>query len=398
MSRSRHAFTLVEMLVVISIIAVLAALLLPAVNSARETARRVQCQSNMRQLVFATQNFESNKEYLPASRSFPTVVPPNKYPTMDRPASFNMYVDTNPNHTMTWVYHLLPQLEQQPLRDKIDQEYWDNSSYGGNNETNGIFTGGHPHLYNNPLLMATLQVVRCPSDEADTTDQQISCQISYAANGGLPDNLQVVQSATHAPYGFDWPQNGALDNRLKGDHPDTLPIEKLLKVYYTTLGDLTNGDGQSNTILYAENSDLEDWNYAPTEFHACIVWDDLYDPSSPPRQFLNKNPLDATGFAIEKPAQLLPLFSTGLPAVIPYSRPYSGHPNGFVLAFADGRTAFVNEGMDYTVYMRLMTSNGKKYLPAGQKPTQSGTPPPMMTNQQKYILGIQSNPIPTDSF
>ena len=61
MSRRNRAFTIVEMLVVISIIAVLASLLLPAVQAARETARRLQCSSNMRQLANATHQFETNR-------------------------------------------------------------------------------------------------------------------------------------------------------------------------------------------------------------------------------------------------------------------------------------------------------------------------------------------------
>jgi prepilin-type N-terminal cleavage/methylation domain-containing protein len=68
--RRQRAFTIVEMLVVISIIAVLAALLLPAVQAAREAARRMQCANNLRNLATATQQFESAKNYLPASRTF----------------------------------------------------------------------------------------------------------------------------------------------------------------------------------------------------------------------------------------------------------------------------------------------------------------------------------------
>src|SRR4051812_2567352 len=65
-----RAFTLVEMLVVISIIAVLAALLLPAVNMAREAGRRASCSNNMRNLAIAAQGFDSAKGYYPPSRTY----------------------------------------------------------------------------------------------------------------------------------------------------------------------------------------------------------------------------------------------------------------------------------------------------------------------------------------
>src|SRR5256714_14590783 len=64
-SRSKHGFTLVELLVVIAIIGILVALLLPAIQAAREAARRSQCVNKMKQLGLAVLNYESARKVLP---------------------------------------------------------------------------------------------------------------------------------------------------------------------------------------------------------------------------------------------------------------------------------------------------------------------------------------------
>ena len=67
--RSHSAFTLVELLVVIAIIGILVALLLPAIQAAREAARRSQCLNNLKQMALACANFESSMRYLAAGRT-----------------------------------------------------------------------------------------------------------------------------------------------------------------------------------------------------------------------------------------------------------------------------------------------------------------------------------------
>jgi prepilin-type N-terminal cleavage/methylation domain-containing protein len=108
--RRSYGFTLVELLVVIAIIGVLVALLLPAVQAAREAARRSQCQNNMRQLALAAHNYESNYQCLP-----PGVV-------------VNLAVTSTGNNG-AWGVHgrILPFLEQNNLYDKVDlSTAWDN--------------------------------------------------------------------------------------------------------------------------------------------------------------------------------------------------------------------------------------------------------------------------------
>ena len=105
MARNRGAFTLVELLVVIAIIAILVSLLIPAVNAAREAARRMQCVNNMRQLSLGVINYESAKTHFP--------------PSYTRPGRSALEFDTN--HSL--ITFILPFIEQQPLADQISFAY-----------------------------------------------------------------------------------------------------------------------------------------------------------------------------------------------------------------------------------------------------------------------------------
>jgi prepilin-type N-terminal cleavage/methylation domain-containing protein len=103
----RHGFTLVELLVVIAIIGVLVALLLPAVQAAREAARRMQCSNNLKQIGLALQNYHDVFNSLPYGARARYVNSSNKNPA-------------NQNWGPSWYVGILPFSEQKPLSDLIE--------------------------------------------------------------------------------------------------------------------------------------------------------------------------------------------------------------------------------------------------------------------------------------
>ena len=130
-----RGFTLVELLVVIAIIGVLIALLLPAIQAAREAARRTQCSNNIRQFALAAIEFESAKKH------FPTGV------TND----LNVAGGTAfPDDRLCWFHYILPFLEQQTLASGVLQH---------------VKTAANGSALNYlPGLKAVLPGAMCPSD------------------------------------------------------------------------------------------------------------------------------------------------------------------------------------------------------------------------------------------
>src|SRR5262249_31422805 len=102
-----RAFTLVELLVVIAIIGILVALLLPAVQAAREAARRNGCLSNIRQLAIGLQNYHSDHNQFPNGARIPVPTLPKSDPA-------------NAGYMLSWHAWILPYIEEQALYDMIN--------------------------------------------------------------------------------------------------------------------------------------------------------------------------------------------------------------------------------------------------------------------------------------
>ncbi|MEQ8850066.1 DUF1559 domain-containing protein [Botrimarina sp.] len=99
-TRRAAAFTLVELLVVIAIIGILVALLLPAVQAAREAARRTECKSRLRQQALALQTFHDTNGHFPPGR-----------------AGSPRYPEGNEQHAVSWAFFMLPFVEEQAIYD-----------------------------------------------------------------------------------------------------------------------------------------------------------------------------------------------------------------------------------------------------------------------------------------
>jgi len=113
--RPQRGFTLIELLVVIAIIAILIALMLPAVQQAREAARRTQCKNHLLQLGLAITNYDSSFEVLP-------------------PGTVNLegpIVNTPEGYHMSWIVQMLPMMEQSHMFSKID---FQQSAYSAAND------------------------------------------------------------------------------------------------------------------------------------------------------------------------------------------------------------------------------------------------------------------------
>jgi len=134
-------FTLVELLVVIAIIGVLISLLLPAVQAAREAARRIQCVNNLRQIALATTNYESSHGMLPPSAVLDPAV-------LEYNGSSYPVVNHQLGKQFSWVVALLPFLEQQNLSERFDLS---KTVFEQASEPQAQFIAG----------------LMCPSDDAD---------------------------------------------------------------------------------------------------------------------------------------------------------------------------------------------------------------------------------------
>jgi prepilin-type N-terminal cleavage/methylation domain-containing protein len=312
-NRKAAAFTLVELLVVITIIGILIALLLPAVQAAREAARKSQCSNNLRQIGVAMLNFESRNGTFPPGtqtpKRFPTTFPPYEWPC--------------------FLHFMMPDLELGAYYDAIDgPRFKIPSPFGA--------TAVWPTVTDNQAFSALL----CPSDGfgGSTSD--------YVAGERLAkSNYLGIFSGTTDGEGFG--QVAVATNRRAVFRCGV----------GTPVSEVT--DGTSSTMAVAEylkgvdaKTDTRGWFY--TNRAAC---QSLYVRTSPNstmddllcgyNSYFCQNPSPN-----DQPSMNLPC-NGGSDDKAEYATPRSRHPGGVFSVFCDGSVHFIGD----TVNSHLPTSD-----------------------------------------
>ncbi|MDR1291702.1 MAG: DUF1559 domain-containing protein [Planctomycetaceae bacterium] len=189
------AFTLIELLVVISIIGLLAGLLLPAIQSARESGRRVTCVNSQRNLATALFQVEASVGSFPGWR--------------------NSVKIGSDDAVVSWVTKILPQIEEADLYQNI--------------------------MNNNPTSIPKIPILRCPS----ATSRSESASMNFVVNGGAADDFW---NQTDEPVTYD-------ENSYNGVFLDRDKFPKLV----SSIEEINKLDGTSRTLLLSENVNAGFW-------------------------------------------------------------------------------------------------------------------------------------------
>ncbi len=300
--RARPGFTLVELLVVIAIIGILIALLLPAVQAAREAARRSQCTNNLKQVGLALHNYHDTALRFPVGHRLSV-------------ASAN------------WRVLVFPFMEQASLYNKLNKD----------------------DVYDSPdLVKLVLSVWQCPSSPLPAT--QPASWVTWWTNnnhqvpayqgimGATPDPAGSASASFASNYGGWWCNNGML-----------------LANESTNFASCT--DGSSNTIIVGEQSGwvgTNDWrNGYYTPWGGCTI-------SRTVSQCPSGGCTDLWGMGLTCNAYVINA-QTGAPGA---NMPWGGntilnslHPGGINVLLTDASVRFVSSTVDFTAFQRACARN-----------------------------------------
>jgi prepilin-type N-terminal cleavage/methylation domain-containing protein len=340
MCRNQRGFTLVELLVVITIIAMLVGLLLPAVQSAREAGRRAQCMNNQKQITLALHQYEGQHG------SFPGYVG----------EIYGSVGGTLYQRKITWWVSILPWLERSDMYN-----LWKDLTLTAYNTTGG---GGPTSLPGDNTVTNTLipgvymRIAICPSySPASDKDSWLS----YRVNVGriLGNTLQNAAPSTATII----PAEGVFTDQCQPNRTSGLTPANTYQVVRVGLSSIQANDGTANTLMLAENSASVppvntfafDGRWAPiyeqpptldgvtlATVNTSNYYQAAHDATILGFNWCGMSPNDPNNAAR----------TANVPT--PVNKIYSNHPGGVVVSFCDSHQYFLKTDIEPIVYMQLM--------------------------------------------
>jgi prepilin-type N-terminal cleavage/methylation domain-containing protein/prepilin-type processing-associated H-X9-DG protein len=321
-------FTLVELLVVIAIIGILVALLLPAIQAAREAARRTQCTNKMKQIGLAILNYENSRKQMPMAYT-PNFTGNQLYGACS--GSGNPSTSTaNPTNGLKKHFVLtfiLPYLEEQSIYDQIDQKLdWFNTTVNSKG------------FKNHEATAKDLDAFLCPSAEA-------------RPGAFATDYYTIVDISDHSARGYCPLVEGPGLTKQKRD------VGKLVGMLTDVPTKVRKvSDGMSKTFMFFESAGRPNL-YDQSKRLTGIMYD---PPASNPKPGAG---LDFSEYQWADPS-VYAVFGNSANPACPitttmncdnYQGIYSFHPGGAHFLFGDGAVSFINDNVDLDTFISLYT-------------------------------------------
>lgn len=337
--RKRPAFTLVELLVVIAIIGILVALLLPAIQAAREAARRTQCTNNLKQIAIALLNYHDVRKQFP----------------------LGAYAAVEEDHTaeedgLGWATQILPQIEEQPLYDQLENNTvpgyqgkpWVTNHPPGQK---GIFRVAHdnglrPIAGGDTILSAFI----CPTADLPThtpTGSFFGLSSSPIVGTGYA-TAHYKASRGHCDRGMFWkPKEGAAEYDCPYDINGDGEMDSVPKKAYTRVRIADVTDGTSKTIAVGESAYVVSAKSWP-------LWMGMYQETGN-TMFETEEQINCGISGVKS----FPLAESELEQIVavagvePTDCSFSWHNDGAYFAFVDGSVRFLTENLDKRTFWLL---------------------------------------------
>ena len=326
-NRRCQGFTLIELLVVIVIITTLVALIFPAIQQARATARKNECLNNMRQVGTAVYNLATNKR--------------GRFPAF---GTFNGSAGS-PVHMHSWIVETLPYLDRRDIYDR-----WDFTKMWDDQDTSAAVV----------LNRITIGVLSCPDDHSSAE----TGGFSYVINAGYAHLNPQEEWHNFDTEPVDWNGNGDMNEVTILRDPDDSLVHQRSGLTWAHFDGGKNRshsidtiyDGAGQTIMLVENVSAgvtASWANPLMRNIAFVFPVDTASgaPFLHTAQYFNAAPMDRLNDGSLNA-------SRGGPEGLAY--PTSEHIGSVNMVFCDGGARSINEDINLNVYARLVSPSGTK--------------------------------------